>query len=370
MTPLILHQCHAALGASFVDIRGMEGVNTYGNPLAEYQRLKSTTAVLDLSFRGRLCLLGSDRKKFLHGQITNRVMELQEGQGCYAALISAKGRMQSDLHVHCLADELLLDFEPGLTTQLMERLDKYIIAEDVQVVNVQEPYGLISLQGPGARTTLEKLSPSLRIPGATYESTRQLDPNWGEIYCVNLPRFGSAGFDLFAPAEALESLHARARESAESTGGGLAGWNAMETVRIEASIPRYGADMDDTNLPPEAGLESRAIHYAKGCYIGQEVMARLRTYGQVAKALRGLRLAPDAKVLPQKGDRIVWGDKEIGHVTSATASPTLRTNVVLAYLRRERFKPGDTVTIRTPNQEIPAEVATLPFEAFRPGPCP
>src|SRR5688572_15019029 len=129
MNALSLHEMHAALNASFGEVNGMEIVNHYGDRLKEHAALRQSVGVLDLSFRSRLCLLGADRKKFLHGQVTNDVNALQVWEGTYAAIITAKGKMQSDLNIYVLENELLLDFEPGLATTVTERLDKYIIAD-------------------------------------------------------------------------------------------------------------------------------------------------------------------------------------------------------------------------------------------------
>jgi folate-binding protein YgfZ len=120
--------------------------------------------------------------------------------------------------------------------------------------------------------------------------------------------------------------------------------------------------MDETNLPPEAGIENRAVSYTKGCYIGQEVIARIRTYGQVAKALRGLRLADDLKLLAKRGDKIFRGDKEIGYVTSAIASPTLKSNIALAHIRREANQVGTKLILRTTAGESPVKIVELPFK--------
>jgi folate-binding protein YgfZ len=119
--------------------------------------------------------------------------------------------------------------------------------------------------------------------------------------------------------------------------------------------------MDETNLPPEAGIEGRAVSYTKGCYIGQEVIARIRTYGQVAKALRGLRLAADLKLLPKRGDKIFRGDKEIGYVTSAMGSPTLKSNIALGYVRREHNQIGTELCLRTAQSESMIKIVALPF---------
>jgi folate-binding protein YgfZ len=141
----------------------------------------------------------------------------------------------------------------------------------------------------------------------------------------------------------------------------LCGWAALETARIEAGLPRFGADMDRTTLPPEAGLDNRAVSYSKGCYIGQEVIARIRTYGQVAKALRGLRLADDLPALPERGDKLYLGAKEAGWITSATASPALRGNIALGYVRREANGIGTELLLESGGRKTPARIVELPF---------
>lgn len=361
MKALVLQEFHQQHAAQFGDLNGRQLVAHYGDWRQEHSALKQTAGVVDLGFRSRLCLLGSDRVKFLHGQVTQDIKALAVGQGAYAALITAKGKLQSDLFIYCLTDELLLDFEPGLADSVRERLEKYVIADDVQVVDVSEPYGHLSVQGPRAREVVEGLQLGTPLPLESNRFSQTTHPVLGELYVMNRPRLGSSGFDLFVPGASLLTAAEELRRSVGIIGGRLAGWDACECARIEATIPRFGVDMDETNLPPEAGLDTCAISYAKGCYIGQEVMARLRTYGQVAKALRGLLLPAEAQVLPKRGDKIYWGDKEIGYVTSSTASPTLKTNVALAYLRRERNQLGSEVLIQTGQERVTARIASLPF---------
>jgi folate-binding protein YgfZ len=141
-------------------------------------------------------------------------------------------------------------------------------------------------------------------------------------------------------------------------GGRLCGWQALETARIEAGVPRFGADMDETNLASEA-LDTRAISYAKGCYIGQEVIARIRTYGQVAKSLRRLRMGGDGRDAPPKGTKLFLGDKEVGSITSAVWSPALQAVVALGYVRREANQTGTELEVRTPAGKIPAQITDV-----------
>ena len=363
MTALRLKSFHESLGATFTAVNGMETVAGYGDFLAEHAALTQGAAVLDLSCRGRICLTGADRVRFLNGQVTNNVKALATGQGCYAALVTAKGKMESDLNIYALADELLLDFEPGYTHKIVQRLKGFIIADDCEVVDVGALYNLFSLQGPKAPEIVTSLGLLPSLPDKPFHWARIAKANWGESYCIYNPRCAQPGYDFFVPA--AESLNiAQELWAATRAGGGRpAGWLALEAARIEAGIPRYGQDADDTNLAPETGLETRAISYSKGCYIGQEVIARIRTYGQVTRTLRGLSLDPATKILPSRGEKLLHAGKEVGYVTSALHSPTWQRPIALGYVRREHHAPGTIVTLASAHGESPVRVVSLPFQA-------
>jgi folate-binding protein YgfZ len=361
MTGLSLHEFHHGLHARFSQVNSVEVVAHYGDPLAEHAALRQSAGVLDLSCRSRLCLTGVDRVRFLHGQVTNNVKDLDVGEGCYAALVTAKGKMVSDLNIYCLEEELLLDFEPGLAGAVAQRFETYIIADDVQIVDAVLPYGLLSVQGPKSGAVVASLGSGLTLPTGPMNFSSANEPTLGQVYCMNLPRGPMPGFDLFVPTAVLGVVAEKLVAAAGTCGGRACGWEALEMVRIEAGIPRFGLDMDESNLPPEAGIDSRAVSYTKGCYIGQEVIARIRTYGQVAKTLRGLRLADDLKELPQRGDKLFHGDKEAGFVTSGLASPFFKANLALGYVRREYQPPGAELTLRTVHGESPVKIVTLPF---------
>ena len=361
MTPLALHEFHAALDGHFTEVNGMEVVEDFGDWLAEHAALRTSVGVLDLSFRSRLVLTGSDRVRLLNGQVTNNVKDLPEGAGCYAALVTNKGKMQSDLNIYILPGEILLDFEPGLGAAVSDRFNKFIIADDVQVIDAAPHYGLLSVQGPRAWAAVERVGLNFTRPENEFESRSIKDETLGEIYCMNQPRTGTSGFDLFAPANSLAALADKLIAAAKQIGGRPCGWRALETARIEAGIPRFGSEMDETNLAPEAGIESRAVSYTKGCYIGQEVIARIRTYGQVAKALRGLQFANEAGSLPRKGDKLVSGDKEVGYVCSAIHSPALNANVGFGYVRREHNQIGTQLNVRAVSGDSQATIVETPF---------
>ena len=307
----------------------------------EWITLQNAAGWRDVSERSRLCLLGDDRAAFLHGQVTNDIKSLAEHTGCYAAIVNAKGKMESDLFAYRLADELLLDFEPGLTGAVTTRLENYIIAEDVEVADVAPHFGQLTVQGPTAGAVLAALG--LPTPGEPLA----VEETAAEIFVINQPRLGTSGFDLFVPAAEVDSMKSQLEVHAPECGE-----SAFDKARVLATIPRFGVDFDETNLAPEAGIEARAISYAKGCYIGQEIIARIRTYGKVNRSLRGLKL--DQPVTA--GTELILGDKEVGQVTSVTTEP----DAALAIVHRNATEVG----MKLKAGEAVATVATLPFEAF------
>jgi folate-binding protein YgfZ len=311
----------------------------------EFITLTESAGLLDLSNRSRLCLLGADRARFLHGQVTNDINGLAEHTGCYAALVNAKGKMESDLFAYRLAEEILLDFEPGLADAVQARLESFIIAEDVEVADVTPHFGLLSVQGPKAPEVLAALE--LPAPETEFALTKTVD----EIFVVNRPRLGSMGFDLFVPVDAMEDLKLRLAKHAP-----LCGEAAFEKARVLATIPRFGKDFTANNLAPEGGIEARAISYAKGCYIGQEIISRIRSRGKVNRILRGLRL--DGATV--EGDAIYLGEKQVGTLSSVITEP----DAALAIVHRDAAELGTALRVDTINGGVNANTATLPFEKF------
>ena len=354
----MLHEFHHTLGARFAELNGTEVVADYGDALAEHAALRESAGVMDLSFRSRLCLVGADRARYLHGQVTNDVKKLRAGEGCYAAITTAKGKMESDLNIFTLADELLLDFEPGLAEKISARLGKFIVADDVQMVDAAPHYGLLSVQGPKAEAVVRAIGIFAEVPAKLLASLKISDAMLGEIYLVNNPRLGGIGFDLFVPNNSLGAVADKLIAAAKSVGGRAVGWTAFETARIEAGIPRFGADMDETSIPLECGIESRAIVYNKGCYLGQEVINRIHSVGHVNRELRGLRLPDDLKSLPVRGEKLFSGGKEVGQITSAVKS-LLAGNIALGYVRREVNSIGSELQLGVAGGVV--RIVELPF---------
>jgi len=358
-----LQEYYREIGAQFSRVNGVETVAHYGDTAAEQVALNQRAGVLDLSFRGRLCLTGADRLRFLHGQVTNDVKKLQAGEGCYAALVSSKGRMESDLNVYSLDEELLLDFEPGMNEKVTSRLKRYIVSDDVEIVEVGSIYGLLSIQGPQAEGVVRKLGSIQDLPTQPFRISKIVDPVHGELYLANQPRLGTRGYDFYVPVEGMRALSEELIAAAKALQGNACGWEAFEIARIEAGIPRFGLDMDEKNLPQECGIESRAVSYTKGCYIGQEVLNRIHTMGHVNREFRGLLLSSDLKELPVKGERLLHAGKEVGWTTSAAHSPMLKATIALGYVHREANSIGTELVLRTRQGESGARVVSLPFSS-------
>jgi folate-binding protein YgfZ len=256
------------------------------------------------------------------------------------------------------------------------------------------------VQGPKAEGVVQALGLFTEIPAKPLASLKISDATLGEIYLANHARLagsagilpagsgnestatrrqdagapGIGGFDLFVPNSSLGAVADKLIAAAKQIGGRACGWQAFETARIEAGIPRFGVDMDETNLPLECGpaMQDRAVVYNKGCYIGQEVINRIHSFGHVARELRGLRLADDLKSLPQKHDKLFRDGKEVGYVTSAVKSPVFGAlvspklqcggaNIALGYVRREVNQIGNELVLRTAAGESSAKIVELPF---------
>ena len=323
---------------------------------AAYDAARRRAAFLDRSHRGRIVVSGTERASYLQGLLTNDIVALQAGHGCYAAYLTAQGRMIADLDVYELGDVLLLAMSGGVKDTVMARLDQFIFSEDVQLGDVTGTFAQIAVVGPESATMVASI-----VHGLSAEALRAMAEHgnvrgeWagGAAIVTRVADTGEAGFDLY-----VECAQAGALKAALATAGASELDEATaEALRIEAGVPLFGRDMDEETIPLEAGIESRAISFSKGCYVGQEVIIRVlhRGHGRVARKLVGLTL--DGEDAPEAGAAVRSGDREIGSVTSSTASPALQRPIALAYVHRDFFEPGTTVTVG----DQTATVTTLPF---------
>jgi folate-binding protein YgfZ len=306
-----------------------------------YAALHSGAGLIDRSGAGRILLTGADRRTYLQGLLTNDIAALTPGTGCYAAMLTAQGRMMTDMRVLELGDGVLLDVPLAVTTAIRDHLDRFIFSEDVQVEDVTAARAEVGIHGPGALDVLVKAGTEGAPPSSLFQSTR-IRLAGVDAVLVRSDDAGVLGYGVIVDAANAESVAAALLAAGAVRVSGA----DAEAVRIESGRPRFGVDMDTDTIPLEAGLEERAISRSKGCYVGQEVIVRVqdRGHGRVAKRLVGLRFEAAAAV-PVAGARIVSGEREIGRVTSATWSPALARPIALGYVHRDFVEPGTPVTV-------------------------
>lgn len=302
----------------------------------QYNAAHQSAALILRSSQSTIALTGADRATFLHALLTNDVTSLGAGQGTYAAYLTPQGRMISDMRVIETGARMLLNVERGIAAQLAERLDKLVFSEDVQV-NQADDLVVFGVHGPSA---------ARMIQNATGISVVELANQYDNITARSLTivrddGLGVQGYDLYVPAGDSEAVRARLIEA----GAVEASEETVETLRIEAGRPRFGVDMGTDTIPLEAGLESRAISFTKGCYVGQEVIVRVmhRGHGRVARRLVSILLT-NGKV-PAAGDAIQSGERAVGEITSATASPRLGAPLALGYVQRDYAAAGTELVV-------------------------
>jgi len=283
-----------------------------------YKALRETVGFLDLSARGKIFVTGDDRVRLLHAMTTNHIQQIEPGQGCYAFFLNAQGRILADANIFVLPDRILLDVEPELRQKLYQHLDKFIIADDVTLEDSSQNLSALCFEGPLAAQALASMKTP--IPEAPYSHV-----DWNGWIVARVSSTGAPGFRIFGPNEALARFLAVDEESAR-------------VVRLEHAKPRYGEDIFETTLPQET-QQSHALHYSKGCYIGQEIVERIRSRGHINRMLVGLCI--EATEAPAPGTKLSDVDGvDAGEITSAAFSPGLGKVVALGYVRAQYGMSG------------------------------
>ena len=305
---------------------------------AGYRALTEGCGLVDRSERGKLALTGPDAKAFLQGQVTNDVEGLEPGRGCYAAFLTHKGKMTGDLRILDLGEELLLDTERATLQELFNMIRRFKLGSDVELHKRTLQMGLLSLVGPEAR----RVAGAEALGQREHDSVTVHEPAGATLVATD------TGVDVFCAAEDTEAIRAHllargAAEVAEET---------AEVVRVERGRPRWGFELDESVIPQEAGLNERAVSFTKGCYVGQETVARLFYRGKPNRHLRGLRLSAPAGAR----EPLRLGEREVGRVGTAVLSP-VHGPIALAIVRREA-EPGAVLTV---GDDRTAEVSELPF---------
>ena len=290
-------------------------------------------AVFDLSLRTKLRVTGGDRLRYLNGQVSNDVRKTSDREAIHACVLTSKGKINAEVFIRMEGESLLIDSDPETRESLPGRMERYVIADDVQIEDVTEEFGLFHITGSGA--------PRLTVPHRA----------------VRVDRFGCAGHDLWLEA----SAHDAARQELSGARPICEG-ECAETFRIERGVPRWGHELTEEIIPNEANLEPAAIDYGKGCYIGQEVISRIKMSGQTNKRLCGLRARGEASLVAEM--RLLTCDerKDVGWITSVATSTRAGGQIALGYLKRGFQSPGLHLDAATPDGAIAGvAVVALPF---------
>jgi folate-binding protein YgfZ len=324
----------------------------YGDVAAEHRAVMTGTGLIDRSMVGKATVTGRDRAAFLQGMLSNDVKALKPGEGCPAAFLDAHGKVVSLLVVYALEDSMLLELPAGSTEKFLQAIDKFLISEKADFEASDEAYAIVAVQGPRAAQLLSLVS-GVALDLAPHAHA-EVSIAGAPVRVASRTEAVTPGFHCWTAPE-----HAAAVWRALRDGGAVpVGADAAEILRVEAGIPLYGPDVDDTLILPETRLDA-LVSYTKGCYIGQETVARVKYRGHINRGVSGLVVSGDA--VPVHGDLVLADDKEVGQITSAVRSIALGTPIALGVVRREHFEPGSPVSIKIGDNLVPAHVAAIPF---------
>ena len=339
--PLVLHheQMGARLDAGQVPL-------SYQNPINEYWAVRKTVGLSDISHLGLLQVTGRDKLSFLNGLLTNEVLKLGTGDGAHSALLNTKARVLADLYIYSRDEDLLIDTGDLGGIRVKEILDRFIITEDVKIKDVASQYVHLTLQGPEATDETKALL------GSTPENKSLQHKMIGPTTVINRDRTGQTGYDMIIPNDEAEAVW----QGLLLKGVTPVGQDALEILRLEAGYPRYGIDVDENIIILEAGFKD-AISFTKGCYMGQEVVARATHIGRVNKNL--VQFRSDTDLTPSRSSKFSSEGKEAGHVTSAAFSPSLKAVVGLGYAQRDFAREGTKLNVESGRGPLPTVITKI-----------
>ena len=329
--------------------------------IRDYDAIRSGAALGSVDRRVQLAVGGADRAAYLQGLLTNDIQALQPGSGCYSAWLTPQGRMIADMHVLQSDTMILLDVPADLTDSLLQRLDQFLFAEDVQLQSLAGSLTSVWVHGPESAAVLARVfDGAAGLEGWSAYQHARVSPHHDSdnaLVLARIDQLGVPGFVVYVDPPRRDAIE----EALLTAGAVRASADALESARIESGYPVFGIDMTDDTIPLEAGIESRAISFTKGCYVGQEVIIRVlhRGGGRVARKLVTLRIEGPA---PQRGARLHAAEREIGAITSAAESPRLGT-IALGYVHRDFVAPGTKLLVDISGDRVPASVTERPLSS-------
>jgi folate-binding protein YgfZ len=348
---------HRENGAVFAEYDGWLLPQHFGDPTAEYQLLRSVAGLIDLPQRALLQFTGPDRLSFLQGMLSNDLRRLNPFDGQYAAILTQQGKVIADVRVLCAMNSFYLDFWENLKSKVIAHLQRYLVADDVEIADRSAEYTFLSMQGPSAEMLLQKLLSATPLPTRAKQHA-MIDIEGAAICIVREDRGRDPAFDLILPRANATRVARVLTEAARQFSAGWVGEEAQNILRVENGIPRYGLDFNENNLFLEVGIDD-AVSFTKGCYLGQEIVERIRSRGHVNKKLCGLLL--DGSSPAAAGDPIHADGKFVGTITSSVLSLRLDRPIALGYLGKEHWDPGTIVSVQREQSTIRATVSQIPF---------
>ncbi len=364
-----LHSMHEQAEAAFLPYGPeVQIVESYGEMEAEYAAIRKGVGLMDAPHRTVVILTGKDRLGFLHNKVTNDTNKLSPGQGCYAYLLNLKGRIVMDMNILHAEEATLVELDVRHGAEFVQAMEKYIFTEDVRVLDGGPQLGRLTLVGPKAGALLKKVADA--GVETVNEAFRHVKRSIGRV-TVTIFRNDLAGepqYELIVPRDQLVSLWQVLHEADGHEGDEHAlraiGWSAFNVARVEAGTPIYGIDITDNHLPMEtAHWYPRAVAVTKGCYLGQEIVARMHAHNTVARMLVGLRV--EGEKLPVAGTEIRDGSPtalQVGMITSSCLSPMLgNVPIAMGYVKKAFAAPGKEVEVLAEGARAKATVAGLPF---------
>jgi len=356
--PLLLHSKHHDTGVTYEVLGDWVVPWRFGSFAAEYHTLHDGVGLIDYSTQALIEVQGADRVSFLHSLLTNDIKRLTPGTGCRAALLNPNATLIADCLVMADPSSLWLLCDANRAAIVTQALERHLFSEQVTLVNHERAYAVLALQGPAAMEVVKPLFGSaVSLPHPGDHVTVPLHHT--TLRMIHHRLTTAPGILCVIPADEALMVWKFFTQRGQPLGLRRVGWEALNAARIEAGTPWFGIDMDESNLLPETGLEAVAVSDSKGCYLGQEIIARMQTYGSANKKLMGLLLGGDQ--VPSAGDRMVRDGDEVGWVTSACHSPALDRPIGMGYVKRGSYEPGTTVEILRGDHRLPATVVVRPL---------
>ena len=354
-----LYDDHVKRGASFMEQSGWDVPTHYGNAEAEHAAVRRGVGIMDLSQRGKIRVTGDDRVKWLQSIISNDILPLATGQGICSSALTHKGKMLSYFRVYQLGESLMLEDAGEIGDTTFSTLRKFLLyGTKAKMENCAESWGLLLVSGPRA-FDLVKAAFGVDLASLKPLAFASQEIGGHGALLIRSDETGERDAELLIPADGLKAAWDRLWASGEAMGLMPFGAHALETLRMEAGIPKAGPDLNENVVPPEANLEGKAFSLTKGCYPGQEVVARMDTYGSVRRRMVGLVL--EDAIVPPQGSKIFSGEREVGWVSSAVRSPALGKVIALGFPLRDFTAPGMALSVEINGERKAATVHALPF---------